>query len=60
MSLEKKETETVTEWLARLDVEAQKSINNMVQIKEDMKRDGVIGFCPECGCNRYKDKPHTC
>ena len=60
MDYNKKDTESVDEWLERISVAAERSVKNMEQIKSDMKRDGVIGFCSECSCNIYKKKKHIC
>lgn len=56
----KLDNETTTEWLARLSAAGNRSIKNIEKVKSDMKRDGVIGFCPECSCDIYKDREHIC
>lgn len=59
-SMEQKPNESTEDYLKRLFAEGDRSIANLKKIKEDMKRDGVIGFCNKCGCNRYADKEHKC
>jgi hypothetical protein len=58
--MEQKPNESKEDYLKRLFAEGDRAIANLKQIKEDMKRDGVIGFCNKCGCNRYADKEHKC
>ena len=60
MEYKQKIGETSEDYLKRLFAEGDRSIKNLKKIKEDMKRDGVIGFCKECGCDIYKDKKHKC
>jgi hypothetical protein len=58
--MEQKPDESKEDYLKRLFAEGERSIANLKQIKEDMKRDVVIGFCNKCGCNSYADKEHKC
>lgn len=55
-----KPDESNEDFLKRLFAEGDRATNNLNKIKEDMKRDGVIGFCKECGCNKYANKKHIC
>ena len=58
--MEQKPNESNEDYLKRLFAICDSAVNNIKKIKEDMKRDGVIGFCDKCGCNRYADKEHIC
>ena len=58
--MEQKSNESSEDYLARLFAEADRSTKNIKKIKKDMNRDEVIGFCSNCGCNRYADKVHKC
>ena len=58
--MEKKIDESTEDYLKRLFAEADRAVENINKVKEDMKRDGVIGFCHDCGCNLYTDKEHIC
>lgn len=60
MDYSKRDDETVSDWLERLDKAAKKSIKNIEDVKSDMIKNGVVGFCPNCGCDIYKDKEHKC
>lgn len=52
--------ESFNDYMKRIKKECDRSTNNIKKIKEDMIRDGVIGFCEKCGCHIYKDKIHKC
>jgi hypothetical protein len=56
----KNPNESMNDYLNRLFAEGNKAIDNLKSINEDMKRDGVIGFCNKCGCDKYGDKEHKC
>lgn len=56
----KRDNESTDEWLERLDVEFKRSSSNIKKTFSDMKKDGVVAFCKECGCNIYKDIEHIC
>jgi hypothetical protein len=58
--MEQKPNKINEDFLKQLFADADRSIANLKQIKEDMKRDGVVGFCNKCGCNLYADKEHKC
>ena len=58
--MKQRENETEQDYLKRLFAESDRSIANVKKIKEDMKREGVIGFCNKCGCNLYSNKEHRC
>lgn len=57
---ERNPNESMNDYLNRLFAEGNKAIDNLKSINEDMKRDGVIGFCNKCGCDKYADKEHKC
>jgi hypothetical protein len=52
--------ESSEEYVKRLFAEADRAIENIEKVKQDMKRDGVIGFCNKCGCHRFANKEHKC
>ena len=58
--MKQKEGESSDAYIKRLCAAGDKAIKNIEKVKKDMKRDGVIGFCSECGGNRYAHKKHTC
>lgn len=60
LPIERLENETIEEWLKRMDDKVKFHCDNLNKIREDMKRDGVKGFCNECGCNIYIGKEHKC
>jgi len=58
--MEQNPNESNGDYLKRLFAEGDRIMANLKDIEEGMKRDGVIGFCNKCGCDRYVDKEHTC
>lgn len=58
--MEQKHNKNNEDFLKQLFADTDRSIANLKQIKDDMKRDGVVGICSKCGCNRYADKEHKC
>jgi len=56
----RKEGESITEYLKRMDSIMKRSCNNIEKISNDMEEDEVSGFCSNCGCNIYEDKEHKC
>ncbi len=60
MEFKKREDESNEDYLNRLLSAGDNCISNLEKIKSDMQKDGVTGFCNECGCSLYKDKNHNC
>ncbi len=58
--MEQKPNESNDDYVKRLIADADKAINNLNHTFSDMKRDGIIGFCKNCGCNIYENKRHKC
>jgi hypothetical protein len=58
--MEQKQNESNEEYLKRLFAEGDSAVSNLKKITSDMKKDGVVGFCKECGVDIYKDKKHKC
>lgn len=57
---EKRDDESVTEWLARLTKEAEKGFKRIEEQFVEMKDKGIVAFCSRCGSSIYKDKVHEC
>lgn len=57
--MKKLETETVTEYLNRIEKEFNNHSNNIETIFDEMREKG-IKICSNCGCFIYKDKQHKC
>jgi len=60
MEFKQQEGESGADYLKRLFAEGDRCVSDIKKTKEDMKRDGVIGFCKECGCHIYENKEHKC
>lgn len=58
--MKQEKNESDKDYLKRLQVEGARLLANLKQIEEDKRRRSIIGFCSECGCNRYADKEHKC
>lgn len=57
--MEKLETETVTEYLERIENQFNHHSGNIETIFKEMTEKGVK-ICSNCGCSIYKDKEHKC
>lgn len=57
--MKKLETETVTEYLERVEKDFNYHSNNVENIFKEMKEKGMK-ICSNCGCTIYKDKEHKC
>lgn len=58
--MERLPNETIEEYLDRLDKKANHHLKNINDAFAEMKDKGIIGFCSECGCNKYKNIEHKC
>jgi uncharacterized protein (UPF0335 family) len=57
--MEKLESETVIEYLERIEKEFNYYSGNIESTLQEMKEKG-IKICRNCGCSVYKDKEHKC
>ena len=60
MDVKRKEGESTEDYLKRLFEHGDQCVANLEKTFADMKKDGVTGFCPECGCDIYNNKVHKC
>jgi len=58
--MKKLETETLTEYLDRIEKDFNYHASNIEETFKDMREKGITGFCLKCGCSIYKDKKHKC
>lgn len=58
--MERLPNESTEDYVKRIFESADKAINNLRKTSSELKELGVIGFCSNCGMDKYSKNIHEC